>query len=287
MLNRILRKLNHHRTTEAYFVGYPKTGNTWLRYMLGRYVQLVCNLSVLPLFDAADRFGRCERFCVGPAIQFTHRPLLWGNQRATDLNYGNVIRPFENKRVVLLVRYPLDASVSLWMQRKHQNKETYRGNLPEFLEDPIWGLEKQIRFYSLWFAHRGDVKNFLLLRYEDLRANPTQVFGDLLRYLDIPRQDALLARAIADADFNNMKKVEALGAAPKYRSSGFSIFATGDTSNPDEFHVRRGKVGGFRDYIEGEAAKLVIERVNRDMPTLFGYSNESWQRRALDQASLR
>ena len=64
LLNQALRKLNHHRTTELYFVGYPKTGNTWVRYMLGQYVQLTCELPELPLFDATDRLGRCESFCV-------------------------------------------------------------------------------------------------------------------------------------------------------------------------------------------------------------------------------
>ena len=139
---RILRKLNHHRTTELYFVGYPKTGNTWLRYMLGRYIQLLCSLPDLPLFDATDRMGRCESFCVGSAMQFTHRPLLWHEQRAIDLNYQNVIQPFHGKRVVLLIRHPLDTLVSHWMQRKHRGNENYTGDLMKFLEDPVWGIRE-------------------------------------------------------------------------------------------------------------------------------------------------
>ena len=102
---RILRKLNHHRTTELYFIGYPKAGSTWVRYMLGRYVQLLCRLPDIPLFDATDRWGRCESFCAGPAMQFTHRPLLWHAQRASDLDYRRVVRPFEDKRVVLQCRH--------------------------------------------------------------------------------------------------------------------------------------------------------------------------------------
>ena len=142
VLARILRKLNHHRTTQLYFIGYPKTGNTWLRYMLGRYVQLLCGLPDLPLFDATDHMGRCKSFCVGSAMQFTHRPLLWHEQRANDLNYQNVIQPFHGKRVALLIRHPLDTLVSHWMQRKHRGKENYAGSLPEFLEDPVWGTRE-------------------------------------------------------------------------------------------------------------------------------------------------
>ena len=270
----VLRKLNHHRTTELYFVGYPKTGSTWVRYMLGRYVQLLCGLPELPLFDATDRMGRCESFCVGPAMQFTHRPLLWRGQCAVDLDYGDVIHPFQDKRVVLLIRHPLDTLVSLWMQRKHRGKENYAGDLMEQLEDPVWGLEKFFRFYALWCQHRGRVRDFLLLRYEDMRADPHSVFGGLLNFLAIPQQEALLRQAVAEASFESMKKTETAGAGPKYRSSGLGIFATGDTTNPDAFHVRRGKVGGFRDYLEQKDAERLLALIDRRLPDFFCYSSE-------------
>jgi len=269
---RILRKLNHHRTTELYFVGFPKTGSTWVRYMLGRYVQLHCNLLYLPLFDATDSMGRCERFCVGPAMQFTHRPLRWDGQRATDLDYEKVVRPFQDKRVVLLIRHPLDTLVSLWMQRKHRGKENYTGELSDLLEDPIWGLEKYLSFYSLWFQHRDRVQDLLLLRYEDMRADARSVFAGLLKHLNIPQQVEPLGRAVADADFDSMNKMELSGDVPKYRSSGQSIFASGDRNNADAFHVRRGKVGGFYDYLQPKDADRLLELIDRRLPGYFGYS---------------
>ena len=211
---RVLRKLNQHRTTELYFVGYPKTGNTWIRYMLGRYVQLMCDLPVSPLFDATNRWGHCEKFCVGPAMQFTHRPLVWGNQQASDLTYENVIRPFLEKRIVLLVRHPLDTLVSHWMQRRHRYKGDYTGRMIEFIDDPVWGLEKYLRFYTLWFDHRHVAKDFVLIRYEDMRAKPLQVFTHLLGYLDIPREDEAIKSAVAFADFDSMKKIETTADGP-------------------------------------------------------------------------
>jgi hypothetical protein len=274
VLTRVLRKLNKHRTTELYFVGYPKTGNTWLRYMLGRYVQLVCRLPDPPLFDATDRMGRCESFCVGPAMQFTHRPLLWHDQRAADLDFEKVIRPFQDKRVVLLIRHPLDTLVSLWMQRKHRGNEKYGGSLQELLENPVWGLEKFFRFYTLWFQHSDGVKDFLPVRYEDMRADPHSIFAELLNFLAIPRNDDELRQAVADADFESMKKVELSGGGPRYRSSGDSIFASGDTNNADAFHVRRGQVGGFSDYLLPEDAERLLDLIDRRLPDFYGYSTD-------------
>jgi hypothetical protein len=275
VLTRVLRKLNQHRTTRLYFVGYPKTGNTWLRYMLGRYVQLVCRLPELPLFDATDRIGRCESFCVGPAMQFTHRPLLWHHQRAADLDYRNVIGPFQDKRVVLLVRHPLDTLVSLWMQRKHRDKEDYRGSVLDLLEDPVWGLEKFFRFYTLWFQHRDRVQDFLPVRYEDMRTDPHAGFVGLLEFLGIPRHDDALRQAVADAAFENMKKVELSGSGPKYRSSGDSIFASGDIGNEDALHVRRGQVGGFSDYLKPDEVERLQYFIGRRLPDFYGYTIDS------------
>jgi len=274
---RILRKLNHHRTTELYFVGYPKTGNTWIRYMLGRYVQLICGTAQAPLFDATDSLGRCKRYCVGPAMHFTHRPLLWHRQTPDDLTYANVIAPYENKRVVLLIRHPLDVIVSHWMQRLHRVHDDYTGSLMQMVDDPVWGLDKQFRFYSLWCQHRDRVKNFKLVRYEDMRANPQSVFRDVLASLGIPAQEDALAQAVTDADFESMKKVELSGAAPTYPSSGFNIFAHGELKekNDDALHVRRGAVGGFYDYLSTEDARRLLALIATRLPAFYGYSDGS------------
>lgn len=280
LLHRILRKLNRHRTTDLYFVGYPKTGNTWVTYMLGRYIQLLCDLPELPLFDTTDPMGRCQRFCVGPRIQFTHRPLHWDAQRADDLSYDNVVRPFEDKRVILIARHPLDTLVSHWLYRKHRMDQHGRRvwqddlDLNSFVEDPVWGIEKFFRFYSLWHENRARVKRVSLLRYEDIRAEPKKTFALLLQSLQIPQQEDKMRQAIADADFENMRKVEKSGEAPKLQSSGYSIFGTADRSNPEAFHVRRGKVGGFQDYFEQTQIGPLLDRINRRLPEFFGYSSE-------------
>lgn len=268
---RVLAKLNHHRTTEAYFIGYPKTGNTWMRFMLGRYIQQICHLPYQPLFDATDWLGRCESFCVGPAIQFTHRPLRWEDQAGADLTWDNVVRPFTGKKVVLIVRHPLDTLVSLWCQQRLRTQHGFQGELESFLADPVFGLEKCFRFHRLWRDQREREEGLYLLRYEDLRARPEESFGTVMNYLEIPLREQDVRQAIEAGDFDNMKKIESSGSGPKYRSSGLDIFATGDRSNPDAYHVRRGKVGGYRDYLDEGLVAELEQRVENEMGEWYGY----------------
>jgi len=157
------------------------------------------------------------------------------------------------------------------MQRKYQRVKGYDGALLEFLDDQVWGLEKYFRFYSLWFQNREHVRDFLLLRYEDLHAEPQKVFARLLDHLNIPLHEGRLVKAVTDANFESMKRIELAGAAPRYRSSGLKIFATGNRDNPDAFHVRRGKVDGFRDYLEAADIRRLMDVINQRLPPFFGY----------------
>lgn len=268
LLNRALRRINLHRTTDTYFLSYPKTGNTWLRFLLGRYVQQYCGLEKQPLFDEADLLGRCKRYCVGPPMYFTHRPLRWDGQTAADLRVENVVLPFRGKRVILLARHPLDTLVSLWMQEKYQVDPPFEGELIRFIEDGNFGLEKLLRYYRIWLDHRDVPRSFRLLRYEALRRDTASELRRLLDFLDIPCREDILEDAIRHASFENMQKLEQRGADITYSSSGLNIFGAGDKANPNALHVRKGKIGGYAEHLEERQASRYLKRIAVALPEL-------------------
>lgn len=277
-MKRLMIKLNRHRTTETYFVAYPKTGSTWTRFLLGRYVQLFGGLQAAPLFDETDIYGRCERYCDNLAIQFTHRPLSWKHQTAEHLGFSNVVKPFIRKKVVLVARHPLDTLVSHWHHESFQSiangRKPYRGDIKEFLADPVLGLEKCGRFYQIWEDGRSNVKDFFLLRYEDIKENPAGTLKKLLEFLDIQTDDAMLASAIQYASFSNMQIMETSKDAPVYQSSGFKVFSSGDLNDPNARHVRRGEVNGYRQYL-GEQDIVKFEQMVCEMfPAGMNYGNQ-------------
>lgn len=270
LMNRF-QKFNHHRTTEVFGIAYPKTGSTWTRFLIGHYLQLLCSSEKMPLFDSYDRFGRCERACVGPAMQFTHMPLTWNEQTATDLTFNSAVQPFVKKKVLLIVRHPLDALVSHWFQFRYQIGN-YDGDLIDFLEHPVYGLEKCFRFYNLWAERKDAVAGIMPLRYEDLRVDTARHFKVLLEFLGVKPDEQLINQAIEYASFKNMRKIEKSGQVPRYRSSGLKVFATGDVKNPDSYHVRKGKVGGYKEYLSTEMIAHYEARVVTEMGPWYGYN---------------
>jgi hypothetical protein len=252
----------------AIFVGYPKTGNTWTRFLVGRYIQLHCGTDEMPLFDSVDKRGRGEQCCIGPAIRFTHDPLTWETQRAADLTPANTVKPFRRHRVALLVRYPLDILVSSWHQAVRRDR-SFDGDLESFIDDPVHGLDKLLRFYDLW---RGrSVKRFCVVRYEDLRADTVGGLTHLLGFLGIEPALEFVNRAVADSSFDAMRRMEEDGRGPRFASSGLDVFATGDPSDPNAFHMRRGKIGGYRDELGPRACARFEKVVAREMSELYGY----------------
>ena len=108
-------------------IGYPKVGNTWLRMMLGHYVRALHGLAEMPLFEPSDLAPLADAG-VAARGEFTHWPLTWQDQTSGHLGVENVIEPFRDINVILLVRDPLDTMVSLYMQMRFQrHAQVYSG----------------------------------------------------------------------------------------------------------------------------------------------------------------
>lgn len=263
--------LVRHRTTKAYVIGYPKTGNTWLRFMLGLYAQHAYHLAEQPLFDESNRFGVERPVGPLPTLRFTHQPLTWEHQRRDDLGFDDVVAPFRRKRVIILVRHPLDVLVSNFHQQVHRTTSTYVGDLPAFIEDEVFGLEKLLRFYDLWRANRDVPEDTHLLRYEDLKHDPAGCLRSLLGFLRVGAQPDAIEAAVRGAEFDAMRQVEGSDSPPVYRSSGHSIFASGDLAEPNARHVRRGVVGGYRDELPPALVARLEGRVAAVMSDWYRY----------------
>lgn len=254
-------------------VGYPKTGNTWTRVMLGKYIQSIHTLEHLPLYDMAEANIALRSNKSIPIGYFTHEPLRWNNQNAQDIEYENVIAPFRDQKVIFLTRHPLDTLVSHFMHAKFKVPlNPYSGTLIEFVLDPIHGLDKHLKFHQLWAAHYHDTKGFLLWRYEDVCADPAGKLEELLGFIGEKINPASITEAVEFASFNNMKAMELSGQKLIYQSSGFNAFGDGPRDDPNSFHVRKGEVGGYKNELSPEFVIQLEQRIKTEMPEFFGYS---------------
>lgn len=253
------------------FVSYPKTGNTWVRVLLGRYFQLLWSLDRLLLLEEAEKdIFAAHRI---PALDVSHGVLEWTSQTADDLTYANVVEPYVDIPVIMLVRDPLDTLLSLFMHTTYQSKSEGTARrattrFAHFVNDPVMRLDKFVRFHNLWIGK----PRLLLSRYEDMRNDIERQIARMVEFIGAPVDRSNLQKAIEFASFENMKAMELSEDAPRYKSSGFRIFATGDPGEPNAFHVREGRIAAHYDHLTAAQRVEFLTRILRNLACTFGYN---------------
>jgi hypothetical protein len=222
---------------DAFLVSYPKSGRTWLRYLLSIYLakihavpvklDLQTTFHILPNFDL-DRARGLPVFTTSG--DDNRLPLIAVSHRVYEPRF------FAHKPVIMLVRDPRDVIVSAYFHQT-QHKKRFSGSIPEFIVDEQFGIKSIIDYHNGW-AEGLINSHALVVSYEDLSKNTEATVRRILDFLHIPLHEDHLHEAIAGAAFDRMKKVEKAKPIPGHDYNA---------QNDDSSRVRKGKVGGFNE----------------------------------------
>ncbi len=263
-------------------VSFGKSGRTWLRVMLSRFFQLRYGLKD-SAFIGFDNLNRKHEGI--PRVFFTHDNYLRDFTGNTESKAD-----FRDKKVVLMVRDPADVAVSQFHQwkfrmrpgKKALNKYPGHGEevpVYDFVMDEDAGLGKVIEFTNAWARELPNMKEILIVRYEDLRGNTAGELARVLRFMGTEPTEAELADCVAFASVENMRALE---TKKVFWLSGSRMLAK-DKNNPDSFKVRRAKVGGWRDYFQPEQVATIERTIESRLLPGFGYLSS--EKRADAQAA--
>ena len=86
-----------------------------------------------------------------------------------------------------------------------------------------------------------------------LSADTEKTLRAVLKFMDVPASEAQVKEAMEYSSLENMKKME---QSKTFWLSGGRM-APKDPANPHSYKVRRGKVGGFRDYFEDDQVEQI------------------------------
>jgi hypothetical protein len=137
----------------------------------------------------------------------------------------------------------------------------------DFVMRPESGLPKIVDFMTLWAQEMPRIRDFLLVRYEDMRADPEAQLRRIARFAGAPEHADALRGAVDYASIENMRKLEQRRV---FWLAG-SRMTPRDRSNPDSYKVRRAKIGGYRDYFDDEQAARIDALVREKLSPLYGY----------------
>jgi hypothetical protein len=252
---------------DAIILSIPKSGRTWLRAFLCAYF---CRRFGL---EFTLRTGRYD-LPGFPRVVFSHdlfehrtKGDRWDRVRG---KYLVPRRELKRAKIILLARDPRDCFVSLYLQltRRDPNApvKLKQKTVSDMLRDEKFGLRAIVGTMNHWLNEFSPRDNFTLVRYEALRASPAEHFHDLLVVLGEPSPDTnIFQEALEFSRFENMQKLEAAGAFDS------NILHPGDARDPESFKVRRGKVGGYREYLSAEDQRFAAAAM-AELDPRFGYN---------------
>jgi Sulfotransferase domain len=228
--------------------GYPKTGRTWLRFMLAsgiaaHYaldidVDLTNSYSVVPNSGGEIIPGQPNFYKVPglPKIEMSHAP--YSVDTHGDAN------------IVFLTRDPRDIMVSHWLHNTKQIKRSTE-DLTGFVRNPASGIDAFLQHLGGWAPALCEE---LTITYEAMRHNPVSSLKRLIDRFGVPLSDEEVARAVEAASMESMRKKEVERGIAGHES----LY---DRNDPEARRVRRGKVGGFTDYLAPEDEAFIRERI--------------------------
>ena len=255
------RELFEQRDADIFIVSYPKSGRTWLRLMLGKYladlseIEFTELLEIYQLTDAAKNLPKIGVVHDGSSLDGT-------NWKACRLKKNKAF--YKNRKVVFLARDPRDVAVSYFFHCNRRAK-AYQKGISDFLRDEKFGLPKIIRFMNIWAMNRAIPKAFLLVHYEKLLANPAAELKRFIEFIGVKYDAGLVGKAVEFASFEKMREMELQG---KFESDRLKPGCPGD---PESFKTRKGKTAGYTDYLVGDDLEYANEMIKNNLSPFFGY----------------
>jgi hypothetical protein len=238
---------------DVFLTSYPRSGNTWTRFLVGNLVyqnEPVTFLNLERLLP--DMYIHSDR-----EMRALPRPRIIKSHECFDPRYT---------RIVYIVRDPRDVAVSNyhWELKKRALPEgvSIQDFIPRWMESLYWPrLGCWADHVTSWLSTRENHPGFVMMRYEDLMTDAKRELAKVARLLGIEPTPERLSRAVELSSVDRMRQLE--------NSEGAKWLQTKYTRQDKPF-VRKASSGGWRMVLPQESVAL-IEAAWGHLMTRIGY----------------
>lgn len=237
---------------DIFLVSFPKSGNTWTRFLIANLVHP----------DQPVGFENIHRLVPDPFAtakrDFDHmaRPRIIKSHECFEPRYP---------RVMYIVRDPRDVVLSQYHYHRKCNKIEDGYSMEKFVDRFVagdtcphgsWGEN-----VGTWLTARQNHPRFLLLKYDDMTADPHREMSRVSSFLGLNADAARIATAVERSSAERMRKLE--------KAQADQCGLTKD-SRKDLSFVRAAKSGGWqKDLPENLVAK--VEDAWPNLMSFLGY----------------
>lgn len=283
-------------TALIWLPSYPRSGNTWLRFLLTNLfytenasqedADIFINDQVDRMINPKDGSPRQDFSAVNPENFFRlhNDDVIWTDKMMrTHHSLDKLIGLMpQSIGFIYVIRHPLDVALSCLnydlLHHPTIDPEDYRASyITTFIETygantlaaQGYGIN-WINHVESWIDNQEDLPG-IVIRYEDMLADTPSEMRRICQFLDVDLEDEAIARAVEYSDFTHLRKIE---------EQAIQSGAKGSLNNPDQFKerhqqgfrfVNQGKAGLWRSKLTEEEIALA-EKAFAPTAQRFGYS---------------
>lgn len=237
---------------DRFLVSYPRSGNTWLRFLISNLVDPEKEIG----------FGNIDEYI--PGIYKVHDRDLRRYHRPRILKSHEYYNPAYRK-VIYLARDPRDTAVSNYFYQQKIHKLPAKLSLAEYIDYFITGSGYNYGNWGenvgSWLGARLGTADFLLLRYEDLHAQPLDELAKVAQFLELRSDTAILEQALQKSALHRMRQSEVENRQDWKAMRG---------SRQDLLFVRNGLANHWKTVLSAEAAAKIDAAWGQQM-RMLGY----------------
>ena len=249
---------------DTFLVSYPKSGNTWVRFLLANLIhpnETVGFANINQLLPAPGVLSK--RF-----LKTLPRPRILKSHEPFDVRF---------RKVIYLVRDPRDVAVSEYYFDRKKRYIAPEMTLEQFIKPFLAG---ETSSYGSWRAHaarwirpRYGNPAFLLVRYEDLLTDPIGKTAKIAEFLGIKADEERLRAAVERSSADRMRKLE--------QQDADKWTGTKNTRKEIPF-VRAAKSGGWKESLP----RPLVEEIEVAWFPLMNFLGYELQSQELDSKAM-
>ncbi|CAN2038979.1 Sulfotransferase domain-containing protein [Candidatus Magnetomoraceae bacterium gMMP-15] len=237
-------------TDDIFLVSFPKSGNTWVSFLLANAMCLYAKYNIeINFFNIQDFIPEFSYNSVIPTSKFKCFPRI--------IKSHNEVNTYFNK-VLLLIRDPRDVMVSYYFYLRGLKQIPKSWTFSQIIEHYKYGIDAWVKHTKGWLERANKGKRVQCFLYENFLKNPQLELKKIFALLGYHLEDNIIEEAVRRSSKKRMKELELQTRSPKILLE----------ENNFRF-VRKGESGGGKELKESEL-NLIYEKAKSIME-LIGY----------------
>jgi hypothetical protein len=238
---------------DVFLVSYPKSGNTWTRFLIANLVYPERN----PDFSNINALLPDPEAMSKRDLERVARPRMLKSHQYFDPRYQKVIYVVRDPRDVVLSEYHFDIkrrAIAEDYPREQFVSRFVRGEL----NHPYGTWSENA---ASWFYTRRSDPRFLLVKYEALQTEAMNELGRIANFLGISAAPERLSLAVEQSSADRMRELEKKQA---------HLWSSTRETRQDKPFVRSAKAGGWKAELP-ESSVAEIESAWGSLMREMGY----------------